>query len=257
MADENEDIQTEDVSAGQPQPDAGTTVEDTPAAGDSDAAAAAANEDTTDYKSEYEKIQETQKELQAKLTQTSQESARNKQLLEAVTPYVDYTRLQPGAAQQQPAGDEDDDESYVTPKQVKEIVSNVTAKFQQELLAQNVRTKYPDVCDNGPNEVIVRHFLQKDTTPFNSPEERIESAVKSAREHIKSVKDEGKKEAEVERTKAEAEAKAKQAAAAKASGLAATGQTSPSAPQEDQEMTGTNYVKDRRARRNRTQSVSP
>ena len=118
MENENGDIQMiEDVFAGQPQPDVGTTVEDTPAA---------ANEDTTDYKSEYEKIQESQKELQAKLTQTSQESARNKQLLEAVTPYVDYTRLQPDAAQQ-PDSDDEDDESYVTPKQVKASVIKWTA----------------------------------------------------------------------------------------------------------------------------------
>jgi len=247
MAEENEDIQTEDASGDQPQPYAGTTGEDT-------AGAEAAAEDTTDYKSEYEKIQESQRELQAKLTQTAQEATHNKKLLEAIKPYVDYTRLQPGA-QQQPA-EEEDDETYVTSKQVKEIVSNVSAKFQQELLAQNVRTKYPDVCDNGPNEVIVRHFLSKDTSPLTSPEDRIKNAVEKTRNYIKSLKDEGRKEAETAQTKAQAEAKAKAAAAAKASGLSASGVTAPQAPQDDNKpVSADEYAAQQQADRYRGQTL--
>lgn len=252
---ENEDIQNEDVSAGQPQQDAGTIAADQ-TAGEGDAGAAAA-EDQTDYKAEHAKLQESQKELQAKLTQTAQEAARHKQLLDTISPYVDYSRLQGGGNAPAAGSDEDEVEEYVTSKQVKELVGNLSAKFKQELLAQNVRAKYPDVCDNGPNEVIVRHFLDKDTSPYETPEERIKSAVEKAREHIKSLKAEGRKEAEAERAKTEAEAKAKAAAAAKASGLAASGNTSPSAAAETPELTGESYVQQRRDKRAQTQTVAP
>jgi len=257
---ENENIQNDDVSAGQPQQDAGT-IEADQTAGDNDSAgaAAAAAEDQTDYKAEHAKLQESQKELQAKLTQTAQEAARNKQLLDTIGPYVDYSRLHGGPGANAPAAgsDEEDAEEYVTGKQVKELVGNLSAKFKQELLAQNVRAKYPDVCDNGPNEVIVRHFLEKNTSPFETPEERIKSAVENARDHIKSLKAEGRKEAETERAKTEADAKVKAAAAAKASGLAASGTTSPSTAAETPELTGESYVQQRRARRAQTQTVAP
>lgn len=252
MAD-NEDIRNDNVSAGQPQQDAGTIAADQ-TAGDTSIV-----EDKTDYKAEHAKLQESQKELQAKFTQTAQEAARNKQLLDTISPYVDYSRLHGGQGANAPAAGQDDEgaEEYLTSKQVKELVGNLSSKFKQELLAQNVRSKYPDVCDNGPNEVIVRHFLEKDTSPYETPEERIKKSVEKARDHLKSLKAEGRKEADAERAKAEADAKAKTAAAAKASGLAASGTTSPSAAAETPELTGESYVKQRRDRRAQTQTVSP
>ena len=239
MADEFEGNQDVDGGAGsQPlENDAGTTE---PASGvvtgneGGTATPESENQSDIDYKGEYTKLQESQKELQAKFTQSAQEAAQNAQLLRTISPYVDYARYQGQGGPTPNAADEDpDDDEYVGKKEVEKRIEGLKSEFSQRLMAQTVRAKYPDVCDNGPNEVLVRHFMQSDQFPYKNAEERIAAAVKKTREHLQTLKSEGMKEAKSNEEKAAVERRAKEAAAAKASGLSASGNNAPPAPQED------------------------
>ena len=269
MADE---IRLEEGSVAQPpQGDAGTMGDGQVADGAGAGAAAAgvaagtqgqpaAGTETPDYKAEVQKLQAATKELQSQFTKVSQDAARSQELLQTLEPYIDYSRIQggqPGQAADE-AGDADA-ESYFTKKDVKQLLDQQATTFRQELIAQNVRTKYPDVCDNGPKEVIVRWHLQNKTSPHEPAEKRIERAVEMTREILKAERESGRKEADDARKKTEDEARKKAAAAAQMSGTAATGPTSPASgtPQVNEEMTGENYVNARRNRRAQTQTVAP
>jgi hypothetical protein len=209
---------------------------------------------------ELEKLRTDYQELQSKFTETSQELARNREMMETIKPYIDYSRLQPpGAPQagQQPNVEHEGEEVYLTDRQVKELLANQDKQFRQELAARDVRAKYPDVCDNGPKEMVVRYFLQNDTSPYESPDKRIDRAVKKAKEFIENERKAGKTEAEKARQAAEQEAKKKAAAAAQMSGTGSAGPTTPTQQEPPTEMSGSSYIEQRKNKRAATQTVAP
>lgn len=215
-----------------------------------------------DYKGEYEKLNNQVKELQSQFTTTSQELSRQQELMRTLEPYIDYNRYQQGQpGQQQGQGQqfetEEGEEVYLTDKQVKDMLNKQASTFRQELVARDIRAKYPDVCDNGPKEVIVRWHLQNKTSPHEDPQKRIERAVQMTREILESERKAGQDQAEKQRKAAEEEAKKKAAAAAQMSGTASTGKTSPSQPEPPQQMSGQSYIEQRRAKRDKTKNVSP
>jgi hypothetical protein len=255
MADEQEDIQ-EGFEDQPPQDDAGTPASDdgTPA-GDT----AADQTDAVDHKAELEKLQASHKELQAQFTTVSQDAARNRQLMETLQPFVDYSRMggQAPEGAGEPEGDEDD-EVPLSRKQVREMMSSMAQELRGQMIAQGVRSKYPDVCDNDWKEVIVRNELAKlaKTHSFETPEQRIERAVNKAREILQGERDAGKSEAELARKKADEEARKKAAAAAKASGLETTAGTSPKQQEDDTKpVSADEYASARQSRRHARQTL--
>jgi len=267
MAKENEegqDVQPQQdagtMDAGQQQPadNSGQTTDD---AGSNEQQAD--SNDKVDYKSEVEKLANQVKELQSQYTTTSQELSRQQELMRTLDPYIDYGRLQKGQGQSIQPGqqDEEGEEVYLTDKQVKELLNQQASTFRQELTTRDIRAKYPDVCkgENSPEESLVRVFLYQiaQSQPHLPSDQKIEQAVKKAREFIGSKVGEGKDEAEKSRKAAEEEAKKKAAAAAQMSGTASTGKTSPAQKEPQQEMSGENYIEQRRNRRNQTKTVAP
>ena len=251
MAD-NEEITQEGSESSTPQAGdsaagAGTGTEnlESPEAGKGDAAGAGTNVDSGDI----------QKQL-AELTKSNKE--RSQELLSTLDPYIDYDRMN---ANRGGAGGEssEEDEEFMSSKQVKALISNVSKTFKQELMAQNVRQKYPDVCDDGDNEVLVRHFIETKTLPTDSVEKRIDDAVKLTREHLKSFEDKGRKAAQTEKEAAEKTTAEKAAAAAKASGLATSGATqAPNKATEEDEnkpVTPDDYVAGRQKKRLQRQNL--
>ena len=105
------------------------------------------------------------------------------------------------------------------------MLSSVTQTFQNELIAQSVRSKHPDICDRGPNEQLVGWFLKNKTLPTDRPEDRIEQAIKLTKEYISGFESKGRTAALTEKEQAEKQDREKAAAAAKASGLATSGTT--------------------------------
>ncbi|HUV66624.1 MAG TPA: hypothetical protein VMW24_22245 [Sedimentisphaerales bacterium] len=262
MPDEREDLTGSDVQSQQDAgtADADTTNQDAQADDATNDGAAGSEQDPKDYRAEYEKLQREKTELQSQFTTVSQDAAKARQMLEAVQPYVDYSRAQQQAGQQADAGQGDsDDEEYLTKKQVQEFVANTVKGVREEIIAQRVRSQYSDVCDNDWKEKIVLNELAKlaKTHPYEDPEQRIKRAVETARNILKGVQEEGRKQAEADSQKAQAEAKKKAAAAAAASGLEATGVTSPATKESGtEEQTGPSYIQNRRDRREATRNIS-
>lgn len=216
---------------------------------------------SVDYKAEVEKLSNQVKELQSQYTTTSQELSKSRELMQTLEPYIDYSRFQQAQGRQQQQGQQfetgEGEEVYLTDKQVKQLLNQQADTFKQELVARDIRAKYPDVCDNGPKEVIVRWHLQNKTSPHEPPEKRIERAVEMTRQILENERKAGKEEAEKSRKAAEEEASRKAAAAAQMSGTASTGTTPPSQAAQPQEMSGQSYIEQRRAKRNQTKTVSP
>jgi len=213
-----------------------------------------------DLNKKIEEISESNKNLQSQFTEVSQEAARSRELLTAIDPYIDYARMrgESGGGGSEGEGEGEGEESYLTGKQVEKMITDVKKGVNEKILAMNIRSKYPDIFDNGPNEVLGRYFLQNKTIPTEKAEKRIEQAVKLTREHLKSLEDKGKKTADEEKAKAEAEAKAKAAAAAKASGLSPSGATTTTPkPQEDENkpVTADDYVAGRQEQRLKRQNI--
>lgn len=246
-----EERNNDETPAGQPPLDAGTPAPDAATAGQEPAPA-----DAVDYKAEVEKLQNSYKELQGQFTTVSQEAARTRQLLDTVQPYIDYSRLQGAGAPPDHAssagGSEADDETYLSSRQVQELLNKTVQDLRGEIIAQNVRMKYPDVCDGDWKEVIVRSELAKlaQSHPYDDPQRRIEKAVAKAREILTQERTQAKQEAAAERQKADEEAKKKAAAAASAAGLQATGTASPArTTDETKPVTPVEYTQARQQRR--------
>ncbi len=248
-----EELNNQEALEGQPLQDAGTRTTDDSAAAGGQAAEGAAGE--PDYKTEFEKLQGSYKELQGEFTSVSQEAARTRQLMETLQPFIDYSRMggQPPVAGSGQEDAELDDTEPLTRKQVQELMNNMAQELRGQIIAQNVRTKYPDVCDGDWKEVIVRNELAKlaRTHPYDTPEQRIDKAVAAARQILKGEREAGKADAEVERKKADEEARRKAAAAAKASGLESTGTSSPAPKLQDENkpVTADEYAQARQHRR--------
>jgi hypothetical protein len=94
---------------------------------------------------ELEKLRTDYQELQSKFTETSQELARNREMMETIKPYIDYSRLQPpGAPQagQQPNVEHEGEEVYLTDRQVKELlirINNFARSLPQETFGPSTR----------------------------------------------------------------------------------------------------------------------
>lgn len=205
-------------------------------------------------------LTESNKSLQSHFTEVSQQSARQAELLAALDPYIDYDRLRRGTGGREgESGEEEGDETYLTGKQVEKMITDVKKGVSEQILAMNLRQKYPEIFDGGPNEILGRWFLQNKTIPTDSVEKRIEQAVKLTKDHLKSLEDKGRKSEKEETAKAEAEAKEKQTAAAQQSGLSPSGATEttpkPQEKDENKPVTPNDYVAERQKTRLQRQNL--
>jgi hypothetical protein len=163
------------------------------------------NTDTPD-KDSYE---QRYKDLQATMTQTSQENAtlkeanaKNDELLNAVTPFIDYDKMNGKVAAPE------DGEALVDQKTLTDTVQSLRDEISQNRTTQNFRSKYPDMIDH---EDLVGMYLQK-TNPRDTMDNRIAKAVESAKTLLESQQTKG-------REKFEEEAKKKTSKEAEASGF--------------------------------------
>ena len=203
-------------------------------------------EETTTKKetvpSEYE---QKLNELQSKYDSLSRDAAKDKHLLDELSPYVDYNRMQGGTTEET---DESDSE-FMTRAEVKAFEKRIEQKLATENFTRDFRGKHPDLGDNGPKEELVRYFFEKEKGSFDS---RLESAVKAARTLLSSEQEKGATKTKAEIEKAAKEAKAKAEAAAKASGLSSAGHTTAKASDEDTEP---DYAAERRATQRRKTGI--
>ena len=197
-------------------------------------------EETTaaEEKTTPSEVEQKLNELQSKYDSLSQDAAKSKHLLDELSPYVDYSRMQGGTTEE---ADESGDE-FMTRAEAKAFEKRIEQKLATENFTRDFRGKHPDLGDNGPKEELVRYFFEKEKGSFDS---RLESAVKAARNLLSSEQEKGATKTKAEIEKAAKEAKAKAEAAAKASGLSSDGHTPAKASDEDTEP---DYAAERRAR---------
>jgi len=239
MADE--ETKTDEQAADETAAVADTTEADTKAAEETKAAPEPSESE--------KKMTEQMGELQGKFDSLSQDSVKNKQLLEEITPYVDWEGMKKRRAGESDEVSEEGEETFLTQKEAKALESRIDRKIKTNQFMQDFRTKYSDLADKGPKEEMVRFFFENKTLQTESFDKRLESAVKATRDLLKSEHDKGADKIKSDEEKTAQETKAKEEAAAKASGLSSTGITSSKASESDKETeTSSDYVKSRKER---------
>jgi len=169
------------------------------------------------------------KDLQSDHTRISQESAKNQQLIEVVSPHVNWQDLERAQRGESPESS-GDEMTFVSKKELNEHLRKVEQRMATQNFVQEFRQNHPDLADRGPKEEMVRFFFEQKTLKTDPFDKRLKNATDSARNFLK-----------VEQQKGKDGSTQKDAEAAAAGGLiSATPKTSPKP--EPKEETPQNYV---------------
>lgn len=199
-----------------------------------------------------QKLQEQFNELQGRFDTLSQDSARQSQYLNEITPYVDFDGLK-AERQGGESDSSEEDQSFLTKAEAKSLEQKIEQKIKTAEFMREFRGKYPDLGDKGPKEEMVRFFFENKTLRTDSFDKRLESAVKATRSLLKDEQERALKEKEAADEKAAKEAKEKEEAAAKASGISSGTITSPQKSEKESETTS-DYIADRREKQEKLKS---
>jgi len=205
------------------------TVEDTPTSQEP------SENKPVDWEKRYKDAQSELTKKSQELKATAEEYSRDKELLDQVTPYIDWKALNGSS------GELEDDDGYVSKKEMKAQIAQIKKSQDIARITLDFRRKYPDMIDY---EDQVGFYLQNKTDPRHKMADRIEKAVEYTKNFLEAERKKGITSAEAR----EKEAKAKEA---EVSGLKAGGQTSP--PKEDDgvetEQDYVNYLRRNRAKK--------
>jgi len=152
---------------------------------------------------EPENWEQRYKDLQSDHTRISQESAKNQQLIEAVSPHINWAALEKAQRGESPEYSEDE-MTFVSKKDLNEHLRKVEQKIATETFRQDFRRDYPDLADKGPKEEMVRFFFEQKTLRTDTFDKRLKSAVASARNLFKSEQQKGKNEGDQKNAEAAA-----------------------------------------------------
>ena len=265
MADEQEQVTTEEPSQQTPQGD------QTPAADESQARTPTGEgqtESPEEKAKRYDELKKKYKDLESKHTKLSQEAEQNKKLLDIIQPVWETEGGQPAAANQAQTSQEDlgvsaggDDQIYMTraehKKEIQQVLSQVNRIINTSNFVTNFRQEFPDLGDKGPKEQLVTHYFNERLKKGEKRENALQSAITDARAFIKSLEEKGAITAKTEQEKIEQEnkKKAKAGAAAAAAGLGSAGISAPKTVEKP--LTQEDYLKNKRAAKERTKTISP
>ena len=192
-----------------------------------------------DYEKRYKDAQAELTKKSQELSDTKKEYARDKELLDTVTPYIDWKAVN-GETKSE------DDGEMVSKKEL-------NAKFEELKKAQNVaqvtmdfRRKYPDMIDYADQ---VGFYLQNKTDPRSKMSDRIENAVEYTKKFLDTERAKGVSSSQEQK----AEAKKKEA---EASGLTEKGQKKAKPPDSEGE-TNEDYLAWRKGQTNKPWAPDP
>jgi hypothetical protein len=164
------------------------------------------------------------KELEAEHTKLSQKSKENEQLLELVTPHVDWNKVQGGSAPAESAEDGESEEQFISRKAHDEALRKVQQGTDVKLLTMQFRTEHPDLKPYENTLVVPEIARLRRANPSLTADQLLEKATKFATDFLEAERQKG--------TEAKAkEDKAKSVETAKASGFASAGTTAPKKPE--------------------------
>ncbi len=181
-------------------------------------------------------------ELQSKFDTLSGSVTEKQQLIDQLTPYVDFDKLK-GGNQDDGLEDNEGDETFLTQKEAKALEVRLDKKIKSNNFMNDFRTTYPDLGDKGVKEEMVRYFFEKEKA--GSFDQRVKKAVEATRNLLKTEQAKGTEAATTkQKEKDELEAK-KKVSAAKAGGLG-SGITTPSGASDDENESNDDYLAKRR-----------
>lgn len=203
--------------------DVDTGVSDEPATQDADTQDA---DDGVDWKARAEEAEARAKDFEARHTQLSQESARQRELFEAMQ-MVRGTQPQP----EQP---EEDPEEFATIGRIKQLESKLEQAERRLQLSQVGRDFLEKNPDLKPHEKWLGRLVLE-TDPRLPVNKRLENAAQELRDFIKSQRDAAMQEATADKTDAKKKA-------AKASNLDAASAGAPKPKKDNEPETYEQYV---------------
>jgi len=184
-----------------------------------------------DTQSESVNWEKRYKDLQSEYTKTTQEikkineeHAKDKELLDSVTPYIDWSKAS-GAAEEGL-----DDDGYVSKKELDAKIRELKQAQEIARVTMDFRRKYPDMVEY---EDQVGFYLQNKTDPRRKISDRIEKAVEYTKKFLEAERMKGA-------TMLEKEVKETKSKAATAAGLKGGDQVIP--PKEDVPESAADYV---------------
>lgn len=154
--------------------------------------------ETTDFEKRYNDSQEHIKKIETENQTYRDDSQKDRQLLDQLTPYVNWDAVNGTKT-------EPDEEGYVDKATLNQTVKELRGQIDRNEVTNNFRIKYPDMV---PYEDLVAAYLSK-TDARRPAEERIEKAVgyvkklleteraKGVENHEAETKEKTAKEAEV------------------------------------------------------------
>jgi len=159
-------------------------------------------------KAEETNWEERYKNLESDHTKTAQELAEHKQLIETVTPFVDW-----GKVQGEEGHAEEGEQKFVDEKTHTQSLKELSSDIDIKLLTLEFRQDHPEL---KPYEGLVGFNLLNNTNKNEPVKQRMAEAVKMTQEFLEKERNAGKEEAEK---------KAQEAAGA--GGLGSAGASSP------------------------------
>lgn len=203
-----------------------------------------------DYKKQYE-------ELNASHTQLSQKAKEDAQLLEMVTPHVDWNAFQgrqvPATGGQEES--EGDQERFISKKDHDETLRQVQSSTDTKIVTMQFRINHPELRDYEDTLVAPAIVKLRRENPHLGADQLVEKAAKFANDFLKAEREKGGKAKEQEGEEKEQEEKRKAAEAAKAGGFASAGTTAPATKEEKAGQTTEEYIKERQEQSRKARGV--
>ncbi len=162
----------------------------------------AATETPAETQTQGDNYEQRYKDLQADHTVVNQELAQSKQLVEMMTPHVNF-------GDKKESESAVDNDEFVQTGQMKQQLQDINAKVDDKLLSLKFQQDNPDLKDY---EHVVGSMLNR-TDPRLPKETRLEEAAKLTREFLETERKKGAESAEADKVK-------KAAAEAEVSGIA-------------------------------------
>jgi hypothetical protein len=183
-------------------------------ASDAGAQEQAPSEPEVNYQERYE-------QLEKEHTALGQKAKENEQLIEMVTPHVDWNAVQGGQA---PAAESQEDseaqDQFISRKAHDEAIRASQQQTDVKLLTMQFRSEHPELRDYEKTLVGPEIMRLRRTSPNLTADQLVQKATEFATGFLEKERAKGTEKADQER-------KAKAAETAKASGFASTGSTPP------------------------------
>jgi hypothetical protein len=184
-----------------------------------------------DFEKRYNDSQSHITKIEAENREMREAAAKDKELFDTVSPYINWDKLNAG---DKPVTEATEEEGYVDKKTLNKTIKDLQEQMQRDRITQSFRIKHPDMI---PYEDLVGVFLGK--TDIRRPiDERIEKAVGNVKKLIESERKKGQEAAEKEK-------KEKAAKEAEVDGL--SGGKGSEGKEEPEAETKEDYMKGRKA----------